>query len=90
MSIHATVFGAALLLVGATLFGSPLQAQGACESQAQRVQCSEQCCGRKSCTPSCESDCVRACVTACKDPSKSAVFSSQLRAYQHRCGNRSL
>lgn len=91
MSIHATVIGAAAILAGAMLFSaSPGRAQGACDSQAQRIQCSEQCCGRKSCTPSCEADCVRACVVACKDPARSATFTSQLRTYQHRCGNRSL
>jgi hypothetical protein len=90
MSIHTTVFATALLAGVAAFMAVPAQAQSACESQAQRIQCSEQCCGRKTCTPSCESDCVKACVSACKNPAQASGYTSQLRSYQLRCGNRSI
>jgi hypothetical protein len=91
MSIRATVLAAATL-IGAALFASSgAQAQAnACDSQAQRAACSEQCCGRRSCPPSCEADCVRACVAACKDPSQASSYQNQMRSFQQRCGNRSM
>jgi hypothetical protein len=92
MSIHATVFGAAML-AGAMLFAtSPANAQAhPCDSQGQRITCSQECCGRKSCPPSCESDCVRACVAACKDPGQAAAsYQGRKRALQHSCGNKVL
>ena len=91
MSIHATVLAAATLIGAALFASSTAQAQAnACDSQAQRAACSEQCCGRKSCPPACEADCVRACVAACKDPSQASSYQNQMRSFQQRCGNRSL
>ena len=60
MSIHATVLVAATL-IGASLFASSaVRAQAnVCDSQAQRIQCAQQCCGGKSCAPACEADCAR-------------------------------
>ena len=91
MSIHATVLVAATL-IGASLFASSaVRAQAnVCDSQAQRVQCEQQCCGGKSCAPACEADCVRACVAACKNPSAASSYNNQLSTYQKRCGNRSI
>jgi hypothetical protein len=91
MSIHATVLAAATLVCAALFATSTAQAQAnACDSQAQRATCSEQCCGRKSCPPACEADCVRACVAACKDPSQASSYQNQMRSFQQRCGNRSM
>ena len=91
MSIHATVLAAATLIGTALLASSGAQAQAnACDSQAQRAACSEQCCGRRSCPPACEADCVRACVAACKDPSQASSYQNQMRSFQQRCGNRSM
>lgn len=91
MSIHATVLVAATL-IGASLFASSaVQAQAnPCDSQSQRIQCAQQCCGGKSCAPACESGCVRACVDACKNPSQAQTYNSQLQTLRQRCGNRSL
>lgn len=91
MSIHATV-AAALMLAGAALMASsPSHAQAnPCDSQAQRISCSQQCCGGRTCPPSCEAECVRACITACKDPSRSLSYQTQMSTYQKRCGNRSV
>jgi hypothetical protein len=91
MSIHATVLVAATL-IGAALFApTTVRAQAnACDSQAQRAACSEQCCGRRTCPPACEADCVRACVAACKDPSQASSYQNQMRSFQQRCGNRSM
>jgi hypothetical protein len=91
MSIHATVFGA-LTLASALLFASSaaMAQANVCESQAQRIQCAQQCCGLKSCAPACEADCVRACVAACKDPAKVQGYNGQLPTLRQRCGNRGL
>jgi hypothetical protein len=91
MSTRATVLAAATLIGAAWLAPSAAHAQAnACDSQAQRAACSEQCCGRRSCPPACEADCVRACVAACKDPGQASSYQNQMRAFQQRCGNRSL
>lgn len=91
MTVPASLLAAAAL-AGALLFSaSAANAQAnVCESQAQRIQCSQQCCGLKSCAPACESDCVRACVDACKNPAKVQSFTGELDAYRQRCGNRGL
>src|SRR5262249_22806676 len=91
MTVHASL-AAAAAIAGALLFSaSAANAQAnVCESQAKRIQCSQQCCGLKSCAPACEADCVRACVDACKAPAKEQSYISQLDSYRQRCGNRGL
>ena len=90
MSIHAKLL-AALMLAGAALSASsPATAQAnPCDSSAQRIACSQQCCGGRTCAPTCEAECVRACVTACKEPSRTPS-AGQMSIYQKRCGNRSV
>ncbi len=91
MSIHATVLAVATLIGASLLASSAVQAQAnPCDSQSQRITCSQQCCGGKTCAPACEADCVRACVAACKNPSAASSYNSQLSTYQKRCGNRSI
>jgi hypothetical protein len=91
MPIRATLFSAVMLAFASSLSSSAANAQAnPCDSQAQRVTCAQQCCGGKTCAPACEADCVRACVTACKNPSAASTYTSQLSAYQKRCGNRSV
>lgn len=91
MSIHATVLAAATLIGMALYAPSAVRAQAnACDSQAQRATCSEQCCGRRTCPPACEADCVRACVAACKNPAQAPTYQNQMRSFQQRCGNRSM
>lgn len=92
MSIRAKLLRAGLLAGAmAVALTSPTHAQlNICDSQATRVDCSVQCCGRKACPPACEADCVRACVTACKNPAQAQAYSNQMRAYQQRCGKRNL
>jgi hypothetical protein len=91
MSIRASVFSAAVLACVMSLSSSSANAQAnPCDSQSQRITCAQQCCGGRSCTPSCEAECVRACIVACKDPSKMSSYTTQMGAYQKRCGNRSV
>lgn len=91
MSVRATAFSVAMLICATLLSPSSADAQAnPCDSQSQRVICSQQCCGGKTCAPACEADCVRACVAACKNPSAASSYTNQLSSYQKRCGNRSV
>ena len=92
MSVASRLFRG-ILVAGAIMMVLPpsTQAQGnVCESQAKRRECSEQCCGRRSCSPSCEVDCVRACVDACKNPALFSAYNGRLRDLRIRCGDKSV
>ena len=91
MFIRASIFSAMALISAISFSSSPVSAQAnPCDSQAQRFTCAQQCCGARSCPPSCEAECVRACIAACKNPANASSYTSQMSAYQKRCGNRSV
>jgi len=85
-SLRAALVAAA---IGAGFAGSA-GAQDVCGAKDPRLECSMQCCGRRSCPPSCEVDCVKACVDACNAPAQQQAYRSIMRQLQLRCGNKAV
>jgi hypothetical protein len=75
---------------GALLLALPLpgRAQDACSTPAKYRECSQDCCGRGTCSPACQGDCVRLCVEACRAPAAQSIYQQQLPQLRERCGYR--
>lgn len=59
-----------------------------CSTPTKFRECSQECCGRTTCSPACQGDCVRRCVEACRNPAARPGYQQQLSEMQTRCGYR--
>jgi hypothetical protein len=83
-----TVLWAIAMAAAMMLTAPPGRAQDACSTPATYKSCSQECCGRSTCSPACQGDCVKLCVEACRAPAARSIYQQRLPELRVACGYR--